>query len=388
MSNCASDLSYANQEQAFAILEDSCGTLKKMTVNDRIYTVGPIEFTQERELLEDMQIRASASQLPQINARLMTGEFNFETYVKPSGSLGVPPEHNVLFRSLMGLGTPSAGVKVEYTLEDQLDAFSLWVKKGHTVFAFRGAVIESAEFVVTGDAIATVRWSGRFMERLWCGEIQADDTCGPGKETIQLPAGGAMRYCEDMYVQVGTDDNTEAGYKIDEVDYAADTIKITPTLATNQGTDPVIYPYWPTSAAELGEPAHGKLGIVTISGQPAVVLSANLTLTNNIKFYDMEKNDEWGAERYGRPGKRTAEGTLTVFFVKQGPSYFYRSTHRVTDALIIPVGNEAGKIMEISVPYAQYKAPQITGTEEFQQEIGFLAVASAALNDELKVTFK
>jgi len=40
--------------------------------------------------------------------------------------------------------TPST--KVEYTLEDSLPSLSIWVKKGHTVFAVRGATVETGEF--------------------------------------------------------------------------------------------------------------------------------------------------------------------------------------------------------------------------------------------------
>jgi len=388
MSNCASDLAYANQEEAFVALEDTCGTLKFPTTAQRIYTVGPMDFGQERELLEDMQIRASASAFPGIRSRLLTGEFSFETYVKPSGSLGVASEHDLLFQAAFGDKDVNPGANVEYTLEDQLDSLSVFVKKGHTVFAMRGAVIESVEFVIAGDAIATLRWSGKFMERLWAGEVPALDTCGIAKATITLAATGALRYTAGMRVEVGTDNNSGAGYLITGVNYTNNTITISPTLVTNQGTNPTIYPWWPVGGAEVGEPAHGKLGLVTVSGQPAIVTAANVTLTNNVKFYDNEKNNTWTAERFGRPGKRSVEGSLTVFFLKQGPSYFYRADYRITDALIIPVGNVNGKIMEISIPYAQYKAPKVTGTEEFQQEISFIGVASAALNDEAKVTFK
>jgi hypothetical protein len=386
--NCASDLAYANQEEAFVALEDVCGTLKFPTGSQRFYTVGPMDFGQERELLEDMQIRASASQLPQIRSRLLTGEFSFETYVKPSGSLGVVSEHDLLFQAAFGDKDVNPSTDVQYTLEDQLDSLSLFVKKGHTVFAMRGATIESVEFIVAGDAIATLRWSGKFMERLWAGEVAAVGACGLAIQEITLAPTGATRYTVGMRIEVGTDDNGGAGYLIDDVNYTNDTIHITEGLGTDQGTAPTIYPWWPTGGAEVGEPAHGKLGLVTVSGQPAIVTAANVTLTNNIKYYDNEKNNTWTAERFGRPGKRAVEGSLTVFFLKQGPSYFYRSDYRITDALVIPVGNVNGKIMEISIPYAQYKAPKITGTEEFQQEISFIGVASAALNDELAVTFK
>ena len=48
MSNCDTGLALANEEEMFAIIEDNCGTIKKPTANDRMYTVGPVEFTQEQ----------------------------------------------------------------------------------------------------------------------------------------------------------------------------------------------------------------------------------------------------------------------------------------------------------------------------------------------------
>jgi hypothetical protein len=388
LSNCSSDLAYANQEQCFAIKEDACGVLKFPATTDRKFTVGPLDFSQERELIEDAQIRAAASQLPGIKARLLTGDFSFTTYMKPSGALGTIPEQDLFLACALGKSTPTPGVKVEYTLEDQLDSMSLWFKKGHTVFALRGAVIESLNFSIQGDQPGQMKFAGKFMERLWAGECPANDTCGVGKETIQLAATGALRYCVGMFVKIGTDQNTVTGYQITEVNYTANTIKISPTLVTDQGTNPTVYPFLPAPAAEVGEPAHGKLGIVTVGGQNMVVLTADLTLNNNVKFYDNEKNNVWTAERFGRPGKRSIEGTITAFFLKQGMSYFYRADYHITDALIIPVGNVSGKIIEVSIPYAEYKAPKITGNEEFIQDLSFKAVASASLNDELKVTAK
>jgi hypothetical protein len=385
---CSNDYAFANQEQIFVIEEAVCGTLQKLTTANRIYTVGPVDFSQERELIEDSQIRASASQLPAIKARLMVGEFSFETYVKPSGSLGTAPETDVLFKALMGKKTIDPGVKVDYELTDQLISLTIWLKKGHSVFALRGATIESAEFTIAGDSVASIKWSGKFMERLWAGECAANDTCGVGKTEIAMVATGGLRFTKGMYVQVGTDDNTDAGYELTDVNYTTNKITISPSLVTNQGTNPTIYPFWPVSTAEVGEPVHGKLGLVTVGGKSGVITTSTITLTNNLKYYDNEKNGVWTAENFGRPGKRGVEGSMTVYFLKEGLSYFYRADYKMNDALILPVGNVAGKIMEISIPYAQYKAPKITGTEEFMQELSFSGVASASLNDELKITFK
>lgn len=387
MSNCALDFAYSNEEACYAVIETSCGTLKKPASANQLYTVGPVGFSQQRELLDDEQIRASASKFASIKARLNVGTFNARTYVKPSGVLGTPPEHRVFLRSLFGTEDQQASY-VDYTLASQVDSFSLWVKKGHSVFAFRGAVMESGEFGIAGDAISGVNWGGKFMEQLYAGTCPALDTCGISKSTIQLAAGGAQLYKKDMFVVVGTDDNTDAGYELTDVNYTNDTITISPSLVTDQGSNPEITPWWPAAGTEAGEPSHGKLGLVTVGGNDAIIVSAGITITNNIKYYENEKNGVWTAERYGRPGRRDVNGNLMLYFLKQGLSYFYRSDYKITDALIIPSGDVAGSIMELSIPYAEYRSPEISGDEEFQQNVPFQAIASAAGNDEIKVRFK
>jgi len=386
--NCATDFAYANEEECFAVAESTCGLLTKPAAANRVYSVGPAEINQEREFIEDGQIRASASKFASIVARKNPGDWSFNAYVKPSGALGTVPEHGLLYRCLLGTQTPTPATKVEYTLASQLDSFSLWIKKGHTVFAGRGCTVEQGEFTVPGNEIATTKFTGKLMEMKWAGEVVALDTCGIGKQVITLSAGGAQMYCIGMFVEVGTDDNGAAGYELTDVNYTNDTITLHTTLLTNQGVNPTIYPWWPTAAAEFGTPGHGKQGIVTIGGANAVVMSATVTIVNNIKYYIDEKNGLWTAEQFGRPGKRAVSGNLNMFFLKRGPSYFYRSDYRITNALVIPVGNVAGKIMEITVPYAEYRSSKLSGNEEFMQDIPFEAIASASMNDEVKVTFK
>jgi len=388
MSNCATNFSYANEEEMFIAKEVSCGTLKKPGASDRVYTVGPLEFSQEQEFLEDEQIRPSASKLSPIKGRKTPGEWSCGTYVKPSGTLGTAPEHDVLFDCAMGAKQVNVGTSVVYSLADQVDSFSKWVKKGHTVFAMRGCTVQGAEFMVAGNEIASINWSGNYMEQLWAGTIDATGSYSGAEATITLPSGGAQLYTEGMFITVGDDDNSGAGYEITGVNYTNDTLAISPVIAGNPGATPEIAPWFPSAGAEVGTPVHGKLGMVTVGGADAIILTGGVTLTNNIKYYEDEKNNVWTAERFGRPGMRDVEGNLELYFMKRGPSYFYRAEYQVSDALIIPAGNVAGYIMELSVPYAEYKTPAITGDEEFIQSVPFIGVATSSYNDEFVITFK
>ena len=391
MANCSVDFAFANQEEAFVVKETTCGTLVKPSADDRIYTIGPVDFSQEQEFLDDEQLRGSPSRFSPIKGRKMPGDWSFSTYVKPSGTKGTAPEHDVLFECLMGTKTVNSGVSVAYTLADQVDSFSLWVKKGHTVFAFRGATIQTAEFTVEGNAIASIAWSGNYMEQLWAGEAKADgaiDGAGSPVTSIPLKTGHAQRFVAGMYIEVGDNDNSGSGFRITNVNYSTDTLTITPGVNDDQGTDPDVTPWWPSTGSEVGTPVHGKRGLVTIGGVNCIVLSARVTVNNNIKYYVDEKNGVFTAERFGRPGFREIDGSLSLYFLKPGPSYFYRSEYQVSNALVIPAGNVSGYIMELSIPYAEYLSSTLSGDEEFIQEVPFRAIASSSQNDELEIVFK
>jgi len=395
MSNCALNFAFANEEESLIIMESpSCGTLTKPTIDERIYTVGPVGFTQEQEFLDDEQVRSTASRFSPIKGRKMPGDWNANTYVKPSGTRdavgdGSKPEHDVLFECLMGSGAAGTdgALGYRYKLENQLSSFSLWTKKGHTVFAFRGVTVEQAEFGISGEAVAGVSWTGKYMEQKWAGTVIA---VSAATNTVILPARGTERYTVGMFIFVGPDTNNAAGYEITAIDHANNTLTISPNLTSNPapcGATPVISPWWPTGGSETGEPVHGKMGMVQVGGKNCVVVSARVTVVNNIKYYINEKNNQWTAERFGRPKVREIDGELELFFLKPGPSYFYRAEHQVPNVIIIPVGNVAGFTMEISIPYAEYRTPRISGDEEFIQNIPYIAVASANENDEMTIDF-
>jgi len=385
MSNCALDFAFANEEEAFAIVEDVCGTLKVPTANDRLYSVGPIDFTQEQEFLDDEQIRASPSQFSKIKGRLNPGEWSLNSYVKPSGTLGIAPEHNVLFRGLMGGSFALHGSHYKYRLANQLDSFSLWVKKGHTVIASRGVTVEQAEFGVAGEEIAGIAWSGKYMQEHKAGTTTLWDNHGNLATSIRVHPGQSQLYDVGAYINVGT---STGGHKITAINYTNDRLTITPGLAGAQAGGAAVRGYWPATSDELGTPVHGKMGMVEIDNVESVIISARVTVTNNIKYYENEKNNLWTAERYGRPKFRDVDGELELHLLEEGVSYWYRASHQVQNALLIPVGNVSGYIMHLYIPHAEYRTPKVSGEEEFTQNVPFVAVVETGTsNDEIEIRF-
>jgi len=378
-----SEIAYANQEEMFAVAESVSGQLQKPTSSARMYTTAPVDFGQEQESLEDEQIRATASRLSPIIGRMMPGEFSFETYVKPSGVVGTAPEHDALFVALMGAGGVS-GQTYEYTLANEVPSVSIWIKKGHTVFCVRGATIETVGFTVAGNDVGRISWSGKYMRQLVTGTAY---TASIAAAVLTMGDAGCESFSVGGFVNVGTDTNGAAGFEILAIEHTTKkiTLEASPAVSGVQ----LVTPWLPIVGAVADEkPVHGKLGKVTVDTKEAIVLSANVNMVNNIKYYIDEKNDLLTAERYGRPKVREIEGTLSLYFLRRGAGYYYRSENQISNALIIPVGKVAGKIMELHIPYAEYKTPKISGEEEFQEDIPFIAVASSALNDEFKIVFR
>ena len=385
-----SEVSYANQEQLFILEEDTKGTLKKPAATgseDKMWSVGPVDLGQDQEFLDNEELTASASRLASIAARIPPGSFSLDTYVKPGG-VACKPEHAALFKALMGAEAAVLST-YEYTLTSELPSISIWSKKGDTVFACRGATVEGADFAIAGDSIALISWSGKYMRELRAGTAYCASIAGA---VLTMEASGCKRFSEGMYVTVGIDNSglegAGQGFKILHNNPAGNTMTLdaSPIVAGKQ----LITPWWPASPwTGLGNPQHGKLGIVKVNNRQTVVTNASVSMVNNIKYYEDEKNNVMTAENYGRPGRREIEGTLDLYFTAEGAGYWYNAEYQERDALIIPVGKVPGSIMELQIPLAEYRTPKLSGDAEFKEGIPFIAIATkAALNEEFKIIFK
>jgi hypothetical protein len=258
-------------------------------------------------------------------------------------------------------------------------------KVGHTVFYMAGCTVNQGQFNIAGNEIATINWSGQFMKWYYAGT-----------DTLALAVGGSQayimvndprRFTAGGRFTLPSQTNGGAGFLITSVNYATGRVNCTPNVAA-ASLAAVVSPWYPSTATEDGAPVHGKLGMVTIDATNAVILSSQVTITNNIKYYVDEKNGRWYPTIYGAPGFRDVGGTISLYFYKNTTNYFYRSEYQEQDALIIPAGSVAGKIMEISCPKIEYKSPQLSGNEEIMIELPFTAVGSATGDDEITVTFK
>jgi|GEM_PF-3107836 len=388
----------ANEEQLFVKKEavGQEGVMVRPDVTDRVLAVGVATTGQERELLEDEQIRGQRSRMSPLSCWVNPGEWSFTTYVKPSGVVGTKPEVDVLLEAALGrkclTNSPAACANwsqgVLYVLDSSLTipSFSLWRKVGTTVFAMMGCTVETLEISIAGDAIASLAWSGSFMRQFLAGESTLSQT--EAKDATTLHVTHSKRF-SDSNIRISVGDNTPAtGYLITSIDYETDIITISPGLAEEETSGATVKGWYPTSGAvDTKKPICGKMGVVTIDTSQCVVLTATITLTNNIKYYIDEKNGLAYATAYGAPTFRDVNGTLTMYYAPAGSRYFYKADKREKDALIVPAGDVSGNRMRVFCPQIEYKAPVLSGDEEVMIELPFDAVGSAAGDDELRIAF-
>jgi len=382
--------SLANEEEIYVKKESTEGTLVYPTATDYLLAVGVSAFGQDVEFIDDEQIRGGRSRLSPIKGRVHPGNWSFTTYVKPSGTKGTAPEADVLFECLLGKKVVNAGTSVVYSLDSDINlpSFSLWVKKGHTAFAMAGCTVNVGEFTISGSEIGQIAWSGQFMKWYEAGSAKLTQAVNPSDTTCVVDK--AERFSDEkIKIKFTNDDNGGNGYTITSIDYTTNTITFTPGYAgSGESAGDWVLPWWPTSGTEVGTPVHGKLGICKIENVDTKVLSSTITITNNIKYYEDEKNGQLYATTYEAIGWRDVNGTLTLFFYKGAKGYFYRAENQVQNALIVPCGDTAGKIMEISCPQIEYRTPTLSGDEEIIMELPFIAVGTAAQDDEITITFK
>jgi len=249
----------------------------------------------------------------------------------------------------------------------------------------KGATVNQGIFKVDGRTPGQVSWSGGFMEKMWTG-TDALGTALDSTSSTAVDVADAYRYRvgsiikvdnEAMYVSAITDATTLAvtrGYKS--------------TTAATHLIAAVVSPWWPTvNETTFGDPQHGRLGYVTYGGSNLDTLTNEITLTNNIKYYEEEKNDASYCTAFGTPEMRSLEARISLYFRSAQASKFWTSYNWDTCAITVPCGTTAGSVCTISLPQCRLKAPVTTGDAERIMELTFLPYSTGSYNDELSISY-
>jgi len=376
------------------------GTPVFPAATDAIFLTGEASFKQARNFIPDAQRRATYSKVERIKSRLSPGEFSLSTYIKPLGSLGVAPECGQLLEGLFGYEKVTPETKVEYLLCDPegsfpyvLPTYTLWYRLGHTIFCNAGCVVNTGDVTVKAgnddDSIVGITFGGFFMKQIRTGTdaLTKDELLGASTITVN----DARRCMVGSIISIGALNNTGAGYTITEIVQATNVMTVTPVLEDAASEDDVVKGYLP-DPTEVGEPVHGRLGHVTFdeTGTDPVntpIVSASIGINNNVKMIEDEKADIDYPDDFLRAVEREVSLSIDCYFKKEVAARWYEVDEQLEKIIKIPAGDTAAKRLRFEFPKVQLDTPDLSGGEEVIMAMPKVVLASASLEDEIKLTF-
>jgi hypothetical protein len=383
------EVALGREIEIFVKEETVAGTLVEPDTTDAdvVLAINTPTIVQERETFDDAQKRNTRSRLTAIAGRYLSGTWSFDSYIRPSGTAGnVPMEDNLVY-GLLGTRTVNSGTNVSYTLVGagtDLPSFSMWFKDGHTVYMCYGSTVNQGVFKVDGRTPGQISWSGGFMKRLWTGRstlgAAITDTSGTSITVVQ----GDL-FNIGSIIQIGTE-----VLKVTNV--ATNTLTVTrgykSSVAATHLNGVAVSAWWPTAnESGFGGPIHGRLGYVKLDGSDYNTLTNEVTMTNGIKYYEEEKNNQDWCTVFGTPEMRSLEARVTCYFRYADAKRFKDAYDWDSMALIVPCGTAAGATCTITLPQNRLKAPATSGDAERIQELTFLPFSSSSYNDEISITY-
>lgn len=354
-------IAIARQQELFVVPEVTKGTLVFPGVTDLVVAAGFGSINQQPTFTNSEEIINSRDVLDRFADRTPAGEWNFPTYVRPSGSAGTAPQEGTLLEAHCGLETVVGATSVTYTPALLKPSVSIWLRKGHTVFFARGATVASATIGILTTGGATWNWNGQFMEMGWAGTGTIDGLHAALATAITVTDG--KKFIEGAYVEYeesGTVyNNSDSGYEVTDV--TGDVVTITPGLEVELDDLSTIRGFLP-DGTQTGSPLASRLGKANIDATDVDVKELEFTFDDAPEYLADEITTSDFPEEYAEI-QRNINGKLSVYFREDDLAYFkdgYSSTQSVIKMI---VGTVAGSIMTITASQGQLDVPAVTDTD-------------------------
>lgn len=347
----------AFQQSVFAVKETTKGTPVFPTAAAQlIASAGTFELNQQASFTDSEEINESLDILDRFQDQMGEGSWSCPIYLRPSGTAGTAPMGKVLFESLMGVETTSASTSVTYSQATTKPSFTLWGKKGHTVFMASGACAESCKLSFTNKGGAKAEFSGGFMQMGWAGTAAVN---GAKTSSTTVVVDNSKLFTANMYVQIGSDTNTNAGYRITSVNYTTNTLTL--ASAVTCADNAVIKGFLPTGYSAVGEPLENKLTTISFNGSSKNLKSFTVDINSPVAWQTDEITTSGYVSEYVE-NTRKINLSADVLFREQDLSYFYDAKNNTNVNVVVVVSNGPGKVCTINMPYSELEIPSISTT--------------------------
>lgn len=384
----ANRIAISREQQIFVVKETTRGTLKAPTATGLIIAAGEGTIKQQPSFTNSSEIRNSRDILNRFQDRTPPGDWSIPLYASPSGSAGTAPQEDVLMECLFGKKTVNAGVSVVYSLAMLKSSFSIWIKKGHTVFNASGATVGSGKTALATKDGTKLDFSGKFMKMGWAGEDALASAAIIGATTITV--GDARKYTVGSMIEfvegTAVKNNTNAGYKVSIANTSTNVLTITPGLEEALDNASIVRGWLPTGT-EVGTPLESRKGSAELDTVPFNVQSMDVNISDEPKYLEDEITTSGYAEEYAED-ERQVSGTLAVYFRQDDVGFFSDGLNNVEKELTMVVGNVAGSIMEWNMERVSLSVPDVTSSSPtLALSIPYMALGTDG-EDSIEVTYK
>lgn len=368
-------------QKFYAKAESTAGTFAKPAGTDAMKVLkSSFPFTYER--IPRMDARSTRSTLEQITRR-MAVKWALEKYVIPSGSAGTAPDDGELLKAAFGTETVNASTSVVYSLSDTqtLRTVSL-VREFNAVLseAIAGACVNSVKLSMSGGDVPKLSYEGFGWTMAHTGVAVLNGAVAGGASTFTTTAATNRNITVGSVVSLGSDTNSGAGYQVTAVNTSTYVCTFTPVAVTGASDGASVAPYVPTETTS-GNPAAGIDGAITVGGASLPLTAFEVTLSNAVKEINDEANQQTTTDYI--PGIREITGKVTVRARQDQIIRIGRSRAFATEAISAACGTTAGKILTVSIPYAEIIVPsvEVPESEEGTFELAFKALGSSGADD-------
>lgn len=376
---------------AYAALESSFDIIQAITGADALSVI-EMKFEPSKDF-HPLKEHVGSQSLQGWVAGKQEGKWSCKVYFKPNAA-GTPPDCDALLEAAFGVKTVVASTSVTYSLAPA----SVAPKSVQLVNAIgtdfaevaSGCWVEKPEFdIPSGGEPGMITFTGGFSSYGYVRAGFNTDATGYTAQTVITleNAGDSSRIAPGVFIKIGSDDNSGAGYRVTAVDRTNNTITLA-TAITLSAANHAIVPHYPTpvvSGTVLGSIACG----LDLDGNALEFNSAKISLdTGNVGLNKAATIDR--PNRLSK-GKRLVSGEVEAFELEENAPFFLGGPWdgTVRDTLFRVGADVAGQRVKIDIPAMRVDVTprNIPEAEAASANVKFEAKRDAANDDEIKLIF-
>lgn len=377
----------ARQQTVFAVEETVKGTLAfPAAAAPYIVAAGYVDMNQNPSFSNSEEIRNSRDVLSQFQDMTPAGQFSLPLYVRPAGTAGSAPMGDVVFESLLGMKTVTSGTSVAYTPAITKPSFSLWTKKGHTMFFAAGAVAEKMSVSAQNKGGVKLDISGSFLRLGWAVRDAVAATANVGATAVTVY--DAKKYTVGAVIQNTTkSDHGTNGYTVSAVNTSTNVLTISPAVPSGGwAVSDVLEGYLPAGTS-VGTPLESRKTTATVGGVAKTAQSISITYGDQVKMLDDEMTTTGYPADYVE-NERSVSGTVTTYFRQDDAAQFVDGLAGSDKAVVITFGDTAGSKLEVSMPKCKMQVPKVsTSAPTVNLNVDYTALGNVG-EDSIALTFK